>query len=101
MGRTRQLNGTLNAYMWQILYRRRRKGSFSNVHRNARQLEPCPDSLESGPMDSHAPYQRPVVAATHATTTSYHETRYQAGTWTAPRRALIKAEVGRYPSYPR
>jgi hypothetical protein len=36
---------------------------------------------------------RPTVAATHATATSYHETRYQAGTWTATRRVVIKAEV--------
>jgi hypothetical protein len=36
---------------------------------------------------------RPDVAATHATATSYHDTRYQAGTWTAPRRVVIKAEV--------
>jgi hypothetical protein len=36
---------------------------------------------------------RPEVAATHATATSYHDTRYQAGTWTAPRRVVIKAEV--------
>jgi hypothetical protein len=33
------------------------------------------------------------VAATHATATSYHDVRYQAGTWTAPRRVVIKAEV--------
>lgn len=36
---------------------------------------------------------RPQVTATHATATSYHDTRYQAGTWTAPRRVVIKAEV--------
>jgi hypothetical protein len=36
---------------------------------------------------------RPEVAATHATATSYHDTRYQAGTWTVPRRVVIKAEV--------
>jgi len=36
---------------------------------------------------------RSAVAATPATATSYHESRYQAGTWTAPRRVVIKAEV--------
>lgn len=36
---------------------------------------------------------RPDVAATQATATSYHDTRYQAGTWAAPRRVVIKAEV--------
>ena len=36
---------------------------------------------------------RPVVAMTHDTATSYGEAAYQAGTWPAPRRAIIKAEV--------
>ena len=36
---------------------------------------------------------RPQVVATGATAHVYGETRYAAGTWTAPRRILIKAEV--------
>ena len=36
---------------------------------------------------------RPVVVATQDTATTYGEAAYQAGTWTAPRRAIIKAEV--------
>ena len=36
---------------------------------------------------------RAVVATTHDTATTYAETAYQAGTWAAPRRAIIKAEV--------
>ena len=36
---------------------------------------------------------RAVVAATHDTATTYAEAAYQAGTWAAPRRAIIKAEV--------
>ncbi len=36
---------------------------------------------------------RPVVAATHDTATTYGEVAYQAGSWPAPRRAIIKAEV--------
>ena len=36
---------------------------------------------------------RPVVATTHDTATSYGEAAYQAGTWPAPRRTIIKAEV--------
>ena len=36
---------------------------------------------------------RAVVAATHATATTYAEADYQAGTWKAPRRTIIKAEV--------
>jgi hypothetical protein len=36
---------------------------------------------------------RPVVATTHDTATTYGEAPYQAGTWAAPRRAIIKAEV--------
>jgi hypothetical protein len=36
---------------------------------------------------------RPVVASTHDTATTYGEAAYQARTWTAPRRAIIKAEV--------
>jgi hypothetical protein len=36
---------------------------------------------------------RPVVATTHDTATTYGEAAYQAGTWAAPRRAIIKAEV--------
>jgi hypothetical protein len=36
---------------------------------------------------------RPQVTATHATATSYHETRYRAGTWPAARRVIIKAEI--------
>lgn len=36
---------------------------------------------------------RSAVARTQATASSYHDTRYQAGTWRAPRRVVIKAEV--------
>jgi hypothetical protein len=36
---------------------------------------------------------RAVVAATHDTATTYGEAAYQAGTWPAPRRTIIKAEV--------
>src|SRR5439155_18124286 len=36
---------------------------------------------------------RAIVAATHDTATTYAETAYQAGTWAAPRRTIIKAEV--------
>ena len=36
---------------------------------------------------------RPVVATTHDTATAYGEAAYQAGTWPAPRRTIIKAEV--------
>jgi len=36
---------------------------------------------------------RAVVAATQETATTYAEAVYQAGTWAAPRRAIIKAEV--------
>lgn len=36
---------------------------------------------------------RGVVATTHDTATTYAEAAYQAGTWHAPRRAIIKAEV--------
>jgi hypothetical protein len=36
---------------------------------------------------------RPVVATTHETATTYGEAAYQAGTWPAPRRTIIKAEV--------
>ncbi len=36
---------------------------------------------------------RAVVATTHDTATSYGEAAYQAGTWLAPRRTIIKAEV--------
>jgi Transposase DDE domain group 1 len=36
---------------------------------------------------------RPVVATTHDTATTYTEAAYQAGSWTAPRRTIIKAEV--------
>jgi len=36
---------------------------------------------------------RPVVAATHDTATCYGEAAYQAGSWRAPRRTIIKAEV--------
>jgi hypothetical protein len=42
------------------------------------------------------PYLIPLrtpVAATHETATTYHETRYQAGTWPQDRRVVIKAEV--------
>ncbi len=43
--------------------------------------------------EPHVMPLRPAVAATQATATSYHDTRYQAGTWAAPRRVVIKAEV--------
>lgn len=36
---------------------------------------------------------RPVVVTTHDTATTYGEAAYQAGTWPAPRRTIIKAEV--------
>ena len=36
---------------------------------------------------------RPVVTTTQDTATTYGEAAYQAGTWAAPRRAIIKAEV--------
>ena len=36
---------------------------------------------------------RAVVATTQETATSYGEAAYQAGTWDAPRRTIIKAEV--------
>jgi len=36
---------------------------------------------------------RPVVTTTHDTATTYGEAAYQAGTWSAPRRTVIKAEV--------
>ena len=36
---------------------------------------------------------RAVVATTHDTATRYAEAAYQAGTWEAPRRTIIKAEV--------
>jgi hypothetical protein len=40
---------------------------------------------------------REVAQATATTATSYHEARYQAGTWLAPRRVIIKAEVVAHP----
>jgi len=36
---------------------------------------------------------RSVVATTHDTATTYGEAAYQAGSWPAPRRTIIKAEV--------
>jgi hypothetical protein len=36
---------------------------------------------------------RALVATTHDTATTYGEAAYQAGTWAAPRRTIIKAEV--------
>ena len=36
---------------------------------------------------------RAVVVATHDTATTYTEAAYQAGSWSAPRRTIIKAEV--------
>ena len=36
---------------------------------------------------------RPVVATTHDTATTYAEVAYQARSWAAPRRTIIKAEV--------
>ena len=36
---------------------------------------------------------RSVVAATHVTATTYDEAAYHVGTWPAPRRTIIKAEV--------
>ena len=36
---------------------------------------------------------RAQAAITHETATSYHETAYQATTWSQPRRTIIKAEV--------
>jgi hypothetical protein len=43
--------------------------------------------------EAHLAPLRPVVAATHDTATTYGEAAYQAGTWPAPRRTIIKAEV--------
>ena len=46
--------------------------------------------------DLAAPHLIPLRAAattTHSTATTYHEARYQAGTWIQPRRVVIKAEV--------
>jgi hypothetical protein len=36
---------------------------------------------------------RAIVTTTHDTATTYAEAAYQAGSWTAPRRTIIKAEV--------
>ena len=36
---------------------------------------------------------RAIVATTHATETTYADAAYQAGSWAAPRRTIIKAEV--------
>lgn len=36
---------------------------------------------------------RPIVATTQDTATTYADAAYQAGSWAAPRRAIIKAEV--------
>ena len=36
---------------------------------------------------------RAIVATTHDTATTYADAAYQAGSWAAPRRAIIKAEV--------
>jgi DDE family transposase len=47
----------------------------------ARHAEPCVAPL------------RAVVASTHETATTYGEAAYQAGSWPAARRAIIKAEV--------
>ena len=43
--------------------------------------------------ESYVAPLRPVVATTHDTATTYGEAAYQARTWAAPRRAIIKAEV--------
>ena len=40
---------------------------------------------------------RAVVATTEATATTYAEAAYQAGSWAAPRRTIIKAEVVWHP----
>jgi hypothetical protein len=40
---------------------------------------------------------RVAVTTTHATATTYHEARYQAGTWSQARRVVIKAEVVEHP----
>jgi Transposase DDE domain group 1 len=44
-------------------------------------------------VEPHLVPLRPQATATHLTATSYHETRYQAGTWPAARRVIIKAEI--------
>jgi hypothetical protein len=43
--------------------------------------------------EPHVAPLRAIVATTHDTATSYGEAAYQAGTWPAPRRTIIKAEV--------
>jgi hypothetical protein len=43
--------------------------------------------------EPHLAPLRPVVTATHDTATTYGEAAYQAATWPAPRRTIIKAEV--------
>jgi hypothetical protein len=40
---------------------------------------------------------RALVATTHETATTYAEAAYQAGSWAAPRRTIIKAEVVAHP----
>jgi hypothetical protein len=40
---------------------------------------------------------RAIVATTHDTATTYAEAAYQAGSWAAPRRTIIKAEVVWHP----
>ena len=43
--------------------------------------------------EPHVAPLRAIVAATHDTATTYAEAAYQAGSWAAPRRTIIKAEV--------
>lgn len=47
--------------------------------------------------EPHVAPLRAIVAATHDTATTYAEAAYQAGSWAAPRRTIIKAEVVGHP----
>lgn len=44
-------------------------------------------------VEPHLVPLRAHATATQATATSYHDTRYQAGTWPATRRVIMKAEI--------
>lgn len=47
--------------------------------------------------EPHVAPLRAIVAATHDTATTYAEAAYQAGSWAAPRRTIIKSEVVGHP----
>jgi hypothetical protein len=51
------------------------------------------NAVLAGAAESHLVPLRTAVAATHTTATTFHDTRYQAGTWARSRRVVIKAEV--------